>query len=129
MGDLGQSFPRQQVSQSQSQSVSDIGLDQSLKIYLRHRNKQKETANVGRQRNGLQKKEQGNSPQELNEMKASNLLDRKFRVMVIRIFNNTKQDIETIIKDQSEIKNAIPEINNTLEETKSRLDEVEESAT
>ena len=40
-------------------------------------------------------------------MKASNLLDREFRVMIIRMLNTMKKDIETIEKDQSEIKNAI----------------------
>ena len=36
-----------------------------------------------------------------------------------------KKDIEIIKKDQSEIKNAIFEINNTLEGTNSRWDEAE----
>ena len=34
--------------------------------------------------------------------------------MIIRILNSMKKDIETIKKDQSEIKVAISEINNTL---------------
>ena len=49
-------------------------------------------------------------------MEASNLPDTEFRVMIIRIFNSMKKGIETIQKDQSEIKNAISEINNTQEE-------------
>ena len=68
-----------------------------------------------RQRKRPQMKEQVNSPEELDKMEASNLLDRDFRVMIIRIFNSMKKDIETIKKDQSEIKHAISEINNTLE--------------
>ena len=60
-------------------------------------------------------KEQEN-PQELYEMEGSNLSDREFRVKIIRILNGMKKkDIQTIKKDQSEIKNAISEINNTLE--------------
>ena len=66
-------------------------------------------------------KEQENSPEEPNEMEASNLSDIKFTVMIIRILNSIKIDIETIKKDQSEIKNAISEINNTLEGINSRL--------
>ena len=69
-------------------------------------------------------KEQENSlEEELDEMKASNLSDREFRVMIIRILNSMKKDMETI-KRMSEIKNAISEINNTLEGINSRLDEV-----
>ena len=69
---------------------------------------------MGRQRNIPQMKEQENSPEELNEMEASNLSDIEFRVMIIRILNNMKKDEETIKKDELEIKNAIFEINNTL---------------
>ena len=35
--------------------------------------------------------------------------------MIIRIFNSMKKNIETIKKDQSQIKNAISEVNFTLE--------------
>ena len=71
-------------------------------------------------------KEQENSPEELNEMEASNLSDIEFKVMIISILNSMKKDIETIKKDQSEIKNAISEINNTPEGIHSSLDEVED---
>ena len=57
-------------------------------------------------------------------MEASNLSDREFRVMIIRILNGVKKDTETIRKDQSEIKNAISEINNTLEGVNNMLDEI-----
>ena len=56
-------------------------------------------------------------------MEASNLSDREFRIMVVRILNSMKKDIETIKKDQSEIKNTISGINITLERINSRLDE------
>ena len=55
---------------------------------------------MGRQRNRPQMKEQENSPEELDEMEASNLSDREFRVMIIRVLNSMKKDIETIKKDQ-----------------------------
>ena len=65
---------------------------------------------MGRQINRPQMKEQENSPEDLDEMGPSNLSDRDFRVMIIRTLNSMKKDIETIKKDQSEVKNAIPEI-------------------
>ena len=40
-----------------------------------------------------------NSPEELDVMEASNLLDREFRAMSIKILNNMKKDIETTKKD------------------------------
>ena len=43
---------------------------------------------MGRQQNRPQMKEQENTPEEeLNEREASNLSDREFRIMVIRILN------------------------------------------
>ena len=59
-------------------------------------------------------KEQENFPEELDEMEVSNLLDREFRVMIMRILNSIK-NIEIIKKDQSETKNELSEINDTLE--------------
>ena len=54
---------------------------------------------MGRQRNRPQKKEQENYlEEELDEMKVSNLSDRKFRVIIIRILNSMKRDKETIKK-------------------------------
>ena len=43
--------------------------------------------------------------------------------MIIRILNSMKKDTEIIKKDQSEIKDAISKINNTLEGIKCSLDE------
>ena len=58
-------------------------------------------------------------------MEASNLSDREFRVMIIRILKSMGKDIETI-KMKSEIKITISEINNTLEGINRRLDEAED---
>lgn len=41
---------------------------------------------MGKERNRTQIKEKENSPEELNKMEASNLLDIEFRVMIIRKF-------------------------------------------
>ena len=44
-------------------------------------------------------KEQESSPEEeLNEMETRNLSDIKFKVMIIRMLNSMKKDIETIKK-------------------------------
>ena len=57
---------------------------------------------MGRQRNRPPKKEQVNSPKQLDEMEASNLSDREFRVMIIRVLNSMKKDIETVKKRTSQ---------------------------
>ena len=62
--------------------------------------------------NRSQIKEQENSSEEVGEIEANNLSDREFRVMIIRILSSIKKYIATIKKDQSEMKNAISEINN-----------------
>ena len=81
---------------------------------------------MGGRRNRPQMKERQNSPEELDEMEASNLSDREFRVITIGILNSMKKGIKTTKKDQSEIKNAISEINNMLEGINSRLEKVED---
>ena len=96
-----------------------------MKIYLIHKNKYKEEANWKTKKQTPYKRTR-NSPEKLDEMEASNLLHKEFRVMIIRILSSMKKDIETIKKDQSEIKNAIFEINNTVEGINSRLDEAED---
>ena len=71
----------------------------------------------------------------LREIKASNLSDIEFKVMVIRmlkeseiskelsgIYISMKTYIETLNKNNLEMKNAISEMKNTLEIIKSRLD-------
>ena len=60
-------------------------------------------------------KENNYLEEELNEMEPSNLLDTEFKVMITRMFNSMRKDIETIKRDQSKIKNAVSEIKNTLE--------------
>ena len=73
------------------------------------------------------KEEEYSPEEELDEMEASNLLDSVFRVMIIRILNNTKKHIEMIKKKiQSGIKYAISEINNILKGINSRLGEAED---
>ena len=78
------------------------------------------------QRNRPQIKEHDNLPEELDEKETSNLSNREFRVMIIRILNSMTKDKEIIKKDQSEIKNAISETNNMLKGINSSLDEAED---
>ena len=75
----------------------------------------KKATKVARHTKRPQMKEKVNSPEKLDEMEASNLSDREFRIIIIRILNSMKKDIETIKKDLSEIKNVILEKNNMLE--------------
>ena len=52
---------------------------------------------MGRQRSRPQMKEQENFPgEELGEMEAINLSDREFRVIIIKIPNSKKKDIEAL---------------------------------
>ena len=71
-------------------------------------------------------KEQVNFPEEPDEMEASNLSARDFRIVILEILNSMKKDIGITKKDQSEIKNAIPEISNILEGINSTLEEAED---
>ena len=48
-------------------------------------------------------------------MEECNLSDTEFGVMIIRILNSLKKDIESMKRDQAEIRNAISEINHALE--------------
>ena len=93
---------------------------------------------MGRQRKNLQLKGMEESQlKELNEMEASKLLDMEFKRKVIRMlkeltdnckelnenYNRMKKEIETINKNQEEMKITISEIKNIPEGITSRLDE------
>ena len=71
-------------------------------------------------------KEKEKSSEELNEMKASNLSYIEFKVMVIKMFNSMKKDIEMIKEGCLEMKYMISEMKNTLEGINHRLDEAED---
>ena len=97
-----------------------------------------------RQRNTTQITEQSrNSQDQIDEEEISNLPEREFRVMIVRMlqrlenrmeklqeeFNTVDavtKDIEEIRNKQTEMKNTITEIKNTLEGTNSRITEAEE---
>ena len=86
----------------------------------------------------FQMKEQDKtSEKELKEVEISNLLDKEFKLMIIKILNkfrvrmdehseNFDKELENINKDQTELRNIRTEIKNTLEGINSRLDDTEE---
>ena len=64
-----------------------------------------------RQRNMTQIKEQIKTPEkELKEMEISNLSDAEFKTLVIRILKELSEDLSSIKKIQSEMKDTLIEI-------------------
>ena len=79
---------------------------------------------MGIQRNRPQMKVQEKPPKkDVNEIKAGYGSNIQFKVIVIRMLNRMEKDIETIKKNQSEVKTTVSEMKNTLEGINSRLDE------
>ena len=77
-----------------------------------------------RQRNMAQVKEQIKTPEkELIEMETSNPLDAEFKTMVIRIFEELSEDLNSIRKIQSKMKDSLIEIKNNLQGNNRRVDE------
>ena len=75
---------------------------ESKQLYLIHRNKHRVAAKMRRERNMAQVKEQIKTPEkELIEMETSNPLDAEFKTMVIRIFEELSEDLNSIRKIQS----------------------------
>ena len=73
-----------------------------------------------------QMKEQNKTPEkELNKMETSNLLDAVFKTLVIRMLNELSEDLSSIKKIQSEMKDTLIEIEKNLKGINSRVDEVE----
>ena len=68
-----------------------------------------------RQRNVAQMNEQNKTPEkELHEMEISNLSDAQFKTMVIRMLKKLSEDLKSIKKIQSEMKDTLIEIKNNL---------------
>ena len=77
-----------------------------------------------RQRNMAQMKEQIKPPEkELNKMEISNLPDAEFKTVVIRMLEELSEDLNSIKKIQSEMKDSLIEIKNNLQGNNSRMDE------
>ena len=85
-----------------------------------------------RQRHMAQMKEQIKTPEkELNKMEISDLLDAEFKTLVIRMFKELSEDLNSIKKIQSEMKDTLIEImnnlqgNNRVDETKIQINDLE----
>ena len=66
-----------------------------------------------KQRNMAQMKEQIKTPEkELNEMEISNQSDAEFQTLVIRMLKELSEDLSSIKKIQSEMKDTLIEIKN-----------------
>ena len=71
-----------------------------------------------RQRNMVQMKEQTKTPvKELNKREISNPSDAEFKTPVIRMFKELSEDLSSIKKIQSEMKDILIEIKNIYRET------------
>ena len=58
-------------------------------------------------------------------MEISNLSDAEFKTLVIRMLKELSEDLNSIKKIQSEMKNTLIEIKNNLQGNNSRVDEAE----
>ena len=71
-------------------------------------------------------KEQIKTPEkELNEMEISNLSDAEFKTLLIRMLKEFSEDLSSIKKIESEMKDMLSEIKNNLQRNNSRVDEAE----
>ena len=76
-----------------------------------------------RQRNLAQMKEQIKAPKrELNKIEISNLSEAELKTLVIRMLKELSEDLNTIKKIQSEMKDTLIEIKNNLQGNNNRVD-------
>ena len=88
-----------------------------------------------------QKKEQGKTAEQLSELEIGNLLEKEFRVMIVKMIQDVGKRMEVMIKKmqemfnkdleelknkQTEMNSTISEVKNTLEGINSRITEAEE---
>ena len=78
-----------------------------------------------RQRNMTQRKEQNKTPEKELKMEISNLLDAEFKTLVIRMLKKLSGYFDSIKKTQTEMKDILTEIKNTLQGNISRVNEAE----
>ena len=77
-----------------------------------------------RQKNMAQMKEQIKIPEkELNEMEVSNLSDAEFKTLLIRMLKELSEDLNSIKNIQSETKDTLIEIKNSLQGNSSKVNE------
>ena len=74
----------------------------------------------------VQMKEPIKTPEkELNKMEISNLLDEEFKILVTSLLKELSEDLNSIKKIWSEMKDILIEIKNSLQGNNSRRDEAE----
>ena len=79
-----------------------------------------------KQRNMAQMKGQLKTPEkDLNEMNISNLSDAEFKTLVIRMLKEISEDLNSIKKTQSDMKDTLIEIKNNLQGNNNRVVEAE----
>ena len=79
-----------------------------------------------RQRNVAQMQEQIKTPEkQLTEMGISNLSDAEFKTRIVRMLKELSEDLYSIKKIQSEMKDTLIEIKNNLQGNNNRVDEAE----
>ena len=77
-----------------------------------------------RQRNMVQMKEQIKTPEkEPNKMEISNLSNVEFKTLFIRVLRELSEDLNSIKRTKSEMKDILIEIKNNLQGNNSRKDE------
>ena len=77
-----------------------------------------------RQRNMAHMKEQIKTPEkELNKMEIRNLSDAEFKTLVIRMLKELSEDLSSIKKIQSEMRDTLIVTKNNLQGNNSRVDE------
>ena len=139
------SFPNQETLTSQSSNLTHWVTSRIQKAHSRHSNLNK----MKRQRYTQKVKEHEKCPpSQTKEEERGNLSEKEFRIMIIKMIQNLEdkmelqitslepriekiqemfnKDLEEIKKDQLKLNNAINEIKNTLEGTKSRITETED---
>ena len=78
------------------------------------------------QKTMTQMKEQNKtSEKELNKMEISNILDTEFKMLVIMVLEELSEDLKSIKKIQSEMKDILIQIRNNLQGNNSRVDEAQ----
>ena len=61
--------------------------------------------------------------EKVNKMETSNLLVAEFKTLVTRMLNELSEDLSTIKKNQSELKDTLTEMQENLQGISSRVDE------
>ena len=77
------------------------------------------------QRNMLQMKEQDKTPEEeLNEVEISNLLDKEFKVMILKMLKELRRRMDEhneVNKESEDIKKNQTELNNTMQKNEIKI--------